>query len=38
MIRAVMDQVTLTIDGARVTVPKGTTVLQAAISAGVEVP
>ena len=36
--RAAMEQVTLTIDGAHVTVPKGTTVLQAAISAGVEVP
>ena len=33
-----MEQVTLTIDGAKVTVPKGTTVLQAAIAAGVEVP
>ncbi len=33
-----MEQVTLTIDGAQVTVPKGTTVLQAAIAAGVEVP
>ena len=33
-----MEQVTLTIDGAKVTVPKGTTVLQAAIAAGIEVP
>ena len=33
-----MEQVTLTIDGAAVTVPKGTSVLQAAIAAGIEVP
>ena len=38
MIRAAMEQVTLTIDGAPVTVPKGTTVLQAAIAAGTQVP
>ncbi|MGE4224046.1 MAG: 2Fe-2S iron-sulfur cluster-binding protein [Vicinamibacterales bacterium] len=38
MIRPAMEQVTLTIDGAQVTVPKGTTVLQAAIAAGIEVP
>ena len=33
-----MDTVTLTIDGRAVTVPKGTTVLRAAIEAGVPVP
>lgn len=33
-----MDTVTLTIDGAPVTVEKGTTVLQAAIEAGISVP
>jgi NADH-quinone oxidoreductase subunit G len=33
-----MDTVTLTIDGRPVTVPKGTTVLQAAIEAGIQVP
>ena len=33
-----MDTVTLTIDGRHVTVPKGKTVLQAAIEAGVPVP
>jgi NADH-quinone oxidoreductase subunit G len=33
-----MEQVTLTIDGAPVTVPKGTSVLQAAIRAGIQVP
>ena len=33
-----METVTLTIDGAQVTVPKGTTVLQAAIEAGISVP
>jgi NADH-quinone oxidoreductase subunit G len=33
-----MDTVTLTIDGRAVTVPKGTTVLQAAIGAGIQVP
>ena len=33
-----MDTVTLTIDGQSVTVPKGTTVLQAAINAGISVP
>jgi NADH-quinone oxidoreductase subunit G len=33
-----MDTVTLTIDGRQVTVPKGTTVLQAAIEAGIQVP
>jgi NADH-quinone oxidoreductase subunit G len=38
MIHAAMEQVTLTIDGAQVTVPKGTSVLQAAISAGIQVP
>jgi len=38
MILSAMEQVTLTIDGAPVTVPKGTSVLQAAISAGIQVP
>ncbi|MCC6989492.1 MAG: (2Fe-2S)-binding protein, partial [Acidobacteria bacterium] len=38
MIPTAMEQVTLTIDGAQVTVPKGTSVLQAAISAGIQVP
>ncbi|MEW6320132.1 MAG: molybdopterin-dependent oxidoreductase [Acidobacteriota bacterium] len=33
-----MDKVTLTIDGQQVTVPKGTSVLQAAIEAGIQVP
>ncbi|MGE0042787.1 MAG: molybdopterin-dependent oxidoreductase [Vicinamibacterales bacterium] len=33
-----MEQVTLTIDGKTVTVPKGTMVLQAAIQAGLKVP
>lgn len=33
-----MDQVTLTIDGTRVTTPKGTNVLQAARAAGIYVP
>ena len=33
-----MDTVTLTIDGREVTVPKGTTVLQAAIASGIQVP
>jgi NADH-quinone oxidoreductase subunit G len=33
-----MDTVTLTIDGRQVTVPKGKTVLQAAIEAGISVP
>jgi NADH-quinone oxidoreductase subunit G len=33
-----MDTVTLTIDGRSITVPKGTTVLQAAIEAGISVP
>jgi NADH-quinone oxidoreductase subunit G len=33
-----MDTVTLTIDGQQVTVPKGTTLLQAAIQSGHEVP
>ena len=33
-----MDTVTLTIDGQQVTVPKGKTVLQAAIEAGISVP
>ena len=33
-----MDTVTLTIDGRPVTVPKGKTVLQAAIEAGISVP
>jgi NADH-quinone oxidoreductase subunit G len=33
-----MEQVTLTIDGGQVTVPKGTTVLQAAIASGTQVP
>jgi formate dehydrogenase alpha subunit len=32
------DQVSLTIDGAAVTVPKGTTVFEAARSAGIEIP
>ena len=38
MIPTAMEQVTLTIDGAPVTVPKGTSVLQAAIRAGIQVP
>lgn len=33
-----MDTVTLTIDGRQIRVPKGTTVLQAAIEAGIQVP
>jgi NADH-quinone oxidoreductase subunit G len=33
-----MDKVTLTIDGRSITVPKGTTVLQAAIENGIQVP
>src|SRR3954466_8192283 len=33
-----MDTVTLTIDGRQVTVPKGKTVLQAAIESGIQVP
>ena len=33
-----MDTVTLTIDGRQVTVPKGRSVLQAAIEHGVKVP
>ncbi|MFN7978624.1 MAG: 2Fe-2S iron-sulfur cluster-binding protein [Vicinamibacterales bacterium] len=33
-----MEQVTLTIDGKQLSVPKGTTVLQAAIAAGIQVP
>src|SRR5215212_2752965 len=33
-----MDTVTLTIDGRPVTVPKGTTVLQAAIESGIKIP
>ena len=33
-----MEIVTLTIDGRQITVPKGTTVLQAAIEAGIQVP
>jgi NADH-quinone oxidoreductase subunit G len=33
-----VDKVTLTIDGRQVSVPKGTTVLQAAIEAGIAVP
>ena len=33
-----MEPVTLTIDGRPITVPKGTTVLQAAIEAGIQVP
>jgi len=33
-----MDSVTLTIDGKQVSVPKGTTVLQAAIQAGIQIP
>jgi NADH-quinone oxidoreductase subunit G len=33
-----MDTVTLTIDGRQIVVPKGTTVLQAAIEAGIQVP
>ena len=36
--RAVMETVTLTIDGRQVTVEKGKTVLQAAIEAGISVP
>ena len=33
-----METVTLTIDGRQLTVPKGTTVLQAAVEAGIQVP
>ena len=33
-----MEQMTLTIDGQQLTVPKGTSVLQAAIAAGIQVP
>ena len=33
-----METVTLTIDGRPITVPKGKTVLQAAIEAGISVP
>jgi NADH-quinone oxidoreductase subunit G len=33
-----MDTVTLTIDGRQISVPKGTSVLQAAIEAGIQVP
>ena len=33
-----MDQVTLTIDGRQLSVAKGTTVLKAAIEAGIQVP
>src|ERR1700752_2836587 len=33
-----MDNVTLTIDGRSISVPKGTTVLRAAIEAGIQVP
>ena len=33
-----METVTLTIDGRQIAVPKGTTVLQAAIEAGIQVP
>jgi NADH-quinone oxidoreductase subunit G len=33
-----MSTVTLTIDGRQITVPKGTTVLQAALEAGIQVP
>ena len=33
-----MDNVTLTIDGRSISVPKGTTVLQASIEAGIQVP
>ena len=33
-----MDSVTLTIDGKQVSVPQGTTVLQAAIQSGIQVP
>src|ERR687892_2587014 len=36
--RAVMETVTLTIDGRQVAVEKGKTVLQAAIEAGISVP
>ena len=36
--RLIMDNVTLTIDGRSISVPKGTTVLQAAIEAGIQVP
>ena len=33
-----METVTLTIDGRQIVVPKGTTILQAAIEAGIQVP
>jgi predicted molibdopterin-dependent oxidoreductase YjgC len=33
-----VDKVTLTIDGRQLSVPKGITVLQAAIEAGIKVP
>ena len=33
-----MDLVTLTIDGRQLSVPKGTSVLKAAIEAGIQVP
>jgi NADH-quinone oxidoreductase subunit G len=33
-----MEKITLTIDGQQIVVPKGTTVLQAAIEAGIQVP
>ena len=33
-----MENVTLTIDGRQLSVPKGTTVLKAAIEAGIQVP
>jgi NADH-quinone oxidoreductase subunit G len=38
MIALPMDLVNLTLDGRQMSVPKGTTVLQAAIEAGIEVP
>jgi len=33
-----MDTVTLTIDGRQISVPKGTSVLKAAIEAGIQIP
>jgi len=32
------DQVTLTIDGVDVTVPRGTSILEAALGAGIDIP
>ena len=38
MIGRIMDTVSFTIDGRQLTVPKGKTVLQAAIEAGIRLP